>query len=65
MSTQQNDRELPFLLSVTETARLLGLSHRMAQKLIYKKEIRSIRLGARRMVPRSEVERLATLPETR
>jgi hypothetical protein len=33
----------------------------MAQKLIYKNEIRSIRLGARRMVPRSEIDRIATL----
>jgi hypothetical protein len=37
----------------------------MAQKLIYKNEIRTVRLGARRMVPRSEIERIAATPEMR
>lgn len=54
------------LLSVAETARLLGIAHRTAQKLIASGEIRSGLLGGRRLVSRAEVESIeATMREGR
>jgi excisionase family DNA binding protein len=61
MHVLQEHREPPVLVSVAEAARLLGLSERYAWKLIARQELRSIRLGGRRMVPRAEVDRLATV----
>lgn len=59
MVTQRIDeRELPRLLSVAEAAHLLNISERLVWRMIPTGEIRSIRLGGRRMIPRSEVDRL-------
>ncbi len=61
MITQHiSERELPRLVSVAEAARLLNISERLVWRMIPKREIRSIRLGGRRMIPRTEVDRLTT-----
>jgi excisionase family DNA binding protein len=60
MVTRVDERELPRLLSVAEAAHLLNVSERLVWRMIPKGEIRSIRLGGRRMIPRTEVDRLAT-----
>ncbi len=64
MVTQRtNEREPAKLLSVSDAARLLGIGERSAWRLIARQELRSIRLGGRRMVPRTEVDRLANVVE--
>jgi len=64
MVTQRtNEREPAKLLSVSDAARLLGIGERSAWRLIARQELRSIRLGGRRMVPRTEVDRLASMAE--
>lgn len=64
MVTQRtNEREPAKLLSVSDAARLLGIGERSAWRLIARQELRSIRLGGRRMVPRTEVDRLASMVE--
>ncbi len=61
MVTQRSEeRELPRLLSVVEAAHLLNVSERLVWRMIPRGEIRSVRLGGRRMIPRSEVDRLTT-----
>ncbi len=56
-------QEQPRLLSVQEAAKLLGISERMAWKLVASGEINSIRLGGRRMIARAEVDRLERLAQ--
>ena len=64
MVTQRtNEREPAKLLSVSDAARLLGIGERSTWRLIARQELRSIRLGGRRMVPRTEVDRLASMVE--
>ena len=43
----------PLLLSVQETARLLGIGTTLAYKLVTSGEILTVRLGDRRLVPQS------------
>jgi len=52
--------ESPLLLSVADAARLLGIGERHCWDLIAAREIRSVKLGQRRLVPRAEIERIAT-----
>lgn len=47
------------LLSLKEVSVLAGLSLRTTTKLIASGEIKSIRVGRRRLVPRDELERFA------
>lgn len=47
------------LLSLREVSGLVGLSLRTITKLIGLGEIKSIRVGRRRLVPRDELERFA------
>ena len=47
------------LLSLREVSVLAGLSLRTTTKLIASGEIKSIRVGRRRLVPRDELERFA------
>jgi excisionase family DNA binding protein len=44
------------LLSVPEAAALLGISVRFTWTLISSGELRSVRIGGRRLVPRRELE---------
>jgi excisionase family DNA binding protein len=43
----------------TEAAFLLGISLRKLELMIASKELRTVRIGKRRLIPRSEIERLA------
>ncbi len=64
MGTQRTTNwEAPKLLSVPEAAHLLGIGERLAWKMVARQELRSIRLGGRRMIPRMEIERLASAGE--
>jgi excisionase family DNA binding protein len=47
------------LLSRKEFATLAGLSLRTTAKLLASRELRSIRVGRRRLIPRSELMRFA------
>jgi excisionase family DNA binding protein len=49
----------PLLVSVPETARLLGIGERMVWDLLQKEHLRTIKIGRRTLVPRADVERLA------
>lgn len=50
--------ERPLLLDVSEVASLLGIKDRLCWQLVSKGEIRSLKLGGRRKVPRDEVDRI-------
>ncbi len=45
-------------LSVKETAQLLGVHPNTIYRLAWRKDIRSVRVGSRLLIPRSEVEKL-------
>ena len=47
------------LMSKREAAAALGLSVRTLESLIAAKELRSVRIGRRRMIPHAELERFA------
>jgi excisionase family DNA binding protein len=47
------------LFSLTEVSTLVGLSLRTIAKLVASGDLRSIRVGRRRLVPQSELERFA------
>ncbi|QKK09293.1 MAG: helix-turn-helix domain-containing protein [Planctomycetota bacterium] len=47
------------LLSVSETARAMGVSDRMVWRLIAEGEIRAIKIGRCTRVPCAELERIA------
>lgn len=56
--------ETPFLslfLSPAEAAKLLGLSIGTIRNRVRDGQIRSVLLGRRRLIPRSELERLAAV----
>lgn len=46
------------LVSIKEAARLLSVQPLFILKLAYKKELRSVKLGRRRLIPYRELERL-------
>lgn len=54
----------PRLLSMARAARSLGIGQTKLAELIRRKVVRTVKLGERRMVPLSEVIRVATVPET-
>lgn len=47
-------------ISVTEAARLLGISREVAYRAVQEGEIPAIRIGGRILVPRVALERLLT-----
>jgi excisionase family DNA binding protein len=47
----------PLLSAKREAARVLGLSVRTLETLIALKELKSVRVGRRRLIPRAELER--------
>ena len=51
--------EPPLAYSIKETCRLLSISRRHFYDLLSEEKIKTVKLGARRVVPRAEVERLA------
>ncbi len=52
MQLETAQRERPFLISRTESARLLGISLRTLEKMIARGEVPSRVLGRRRLIPR-------------
>lgn len=48
----------PLVLTVSEAARLLGISRAHAYQLVGRKELPALRLGRRIVVPRGALERL-------
>jgi excisionase family DNA binding protein len=50
--------------SLNESAHAIGLSRRMLYQLIDSGELRTIKLGRRRLVPRDELERLCRPQES-
>lgn len=48
----------PVTFSIKETAELLGVSPRTVQRQITDGSIQSLKIGARRLVPRTELDRL-------
>jgi excisionase family DNA binding protein len=55
MSTTQPD---PLLWSPTETATRLGVSRATVYELLARRELASLKLGSRRLIPDAEVQRL-------
>jgi excisionase family DNA binding protein len=51
--------ELPAVLTVLAAAEQLSVSERTMRSLLDSGEVASVRIGGRRMVPRTEIERLA------
>jgi excisionase family DNA binding protein len=51
--------ELPAVLTVLAAAKQLSVSERTMRSLLDSGEVESVRIGGRRMVPRTEIERLA------
>lgn len=51
-------REVPIVCSVTEAGRMLGVSRAYAYQLVSSGQLPSVRLGRRRVVPRSAVVEL-------
>jgi excisionase family DNA binding protein len=49
----------PILLSKRDSAAALGISLRMLEMLIAVQELKSVRVGRRRLVPRHELEKFA------
>lgn len=48
------------LQGVSEVAKALGVSHFTVRRLINSGEIKAVNIGSRRLVPTSEVERVAS-----
>ena len=48
--------DVPLLLSVEEAARLLGIGRTVAYRLLSQGELRSVKVGGRRLIPRVAVE---------
>lgn len=51
--------EFPVVLTVLAAAEQLSVSERTMRSLLDSGEVASVRIGGRRMVPRTEIERLA------
>jgi excisionase family DNA binding protein len=51
--------EAPILLSKRDSATALGISLRTLEMLIAIKELKSVRVGKRRLIPRCELEKFA------
>lgn len=51
--------EAPLLLSKRNAAASLGISLRTLEMLISIKELKSVRIGKRRLIPRRELEKFA------
>jgi excisionase family DNA binding protein len=49
----------PRLVSVEEAARLLGIGRTLAWGMVYRGQLKTIRLGKRVLVPQAEVDRIA------
>jgi excisionase family DNA binding protein len=62
MATEMGQAELhqpPRLVSVEEAARMLGIGRTLAWGLVYRRQLKTIRLGKRVLVPQAEVDRIA------
>ena len=59
------DTPIRLTVSVTEAARLLGISRALAYELIARGELPAIRLGRRLVVPYRALERLVERAEAR
>lgn len=57
------DRPIRLTVSVTEAARLLGVSRALAYELIARGELPALRLGRRLVVPYRALERLVERAE--
>lgn len=51
-------KSLQGLLSIPETAKLLGLSSAKVRSLVFKKELPAVKLGARYLIPRPIINKL-------
>lgn len=51
-------------LTVSETARLLGISRGLAYEMVRTREIPSVRFGKRVLIPRRALEKLLEEPQT-
>jgi len=51
--------EEPLLLSKRDSAAALGISLRTLEMLIAVRELKSVRVGRRRLIPRRELEKFA------
>lgn len=52
--------ELPRLLSIPQTCRLLGLGRSNLYKLMASGQVRSVKIGRRRLVPRDAIDAFVT-----
>ncbi len=57
------DRTLAMTLTVEEAAALLGISRTLGYELVARRELPSLRLGRRIVVPRRALEELLTCPQ--
>ena len=58
VTREVSDNDLDRLLSIEAAAELLSVSPWTVRKMISTKKMRSAKLGARRLVPSSEIKRL-------
>lgn len=56
MSADHIAKSDPLLLSVDEAARLLGIGRTVVYRLLSQGNLRSVKVGGRRLVPRSAVD---------
>ena len=56
MSADRIAKSDPLLLSVDEAARLLGIGRTVVYRLLSQGDLRSVKVGGRRLVPRSAVD---------
>ena len=56
MVSQRHQSSPRLLVSVTEAARALGISHRSVRGLVYSGQLKSVKVGARRLIAVNDLE---------
>ncbi len=56
------EKPMPELLTVTEVAKVLRVTSQAVRDMIRRGNIQAVRLGRQYRIPRSELDRIATIP---
>lgn len=57
-----SETPMPELLTVTEVAKVLRVTSQAVRDMIRRGDIQAVRLGRQYRIPRSELDRIATIP---
>lgn len=60
-SHQPTYEQSPLLLSVPQTARLLGVGTTLCWDMVHRRQLPSVRLGRRVLIPRAALEQLVSV----